>query len=28
MIQSVDRKILDVNRQSEIDQEIKKLQTK
>lgn len=28
MIQSVDRKILDVNRQSEIDAEIKKLQTK
>ena len=28
MIQSVDRKILDVNRQSVIDQEIKKLQTK
>ena len=28
MIQSVDRKILDVNRQSEIDEEIKKLQTK
>ena len=28
MIQSVDRKILDVNRQSEIDLEIKKLQTK
>ena len=28
MIQSVDRKILDVNRQSEIDSEIKKLQTK
>lgn len=28
MIQSVDRKILDVNRQSEIDGEIKKLQAK
>lgn len=28
MIQSVDRKILDVNRQSSIDQEIKKLQLK
>jgi hypothetical protein len=28
MIQSVDRKILDVNRQSVIDQEIKKLQAK
>ena len=28
MIQSVDRKILDVNRQSEIDGEIKKLQSK
>ena len=28
MIQSVDRNILDVNRQSSIDQEIKKLQTK
>jgi len=28
MIQSVDRKILDVNRQSEIDKEIEKLQKK
>jgi len=28
MIQSVDRKILDVNRQSEIDKEIQKLQSK
>lgn len=28
MIQSVDRKILDVNRQSEIDREIEKLQKK
>lgn len=28
MIQSVDRKILDVNRQSEIDREIQKLQSK
>jgi hypothetical protein len=28
MIQSVDRKILDVNRQAEIDNEIKKLQKK
>lgn len=28
MIQSVDRKILDVNRQTQIDEEIKKLQSK
>jgi hypothetical protein len=28
MIQSVDRKLLDVNRQSEIDKEIEKLQSK
>jgi len=28
MIQSIDRKLLDVNRQSEIDKEIEKLQSK